>query len=130
VVWWEETGQGTTRAAGGGVQARGPRGAEITSGTSLSQPGLTATGNDPLDQESEGSGRVWAWRMSPEERGRRGNVRCRGTRGHGARGHTVREPRGSGHVAGPGGAGQRRAGEPWNDRGSHPVWAGVSASQR
>src|SRR5215475_5839514 len=42
----EETGRGTPRAAGGGVQARRDRYAEITSGRSFSQQGLTATCTD------------------------------------------------------------------------------------
>jgi hypothetical protein len=46
----EETGRGTPRAAGVGVQARRERYAEITSGRSSSQPGLTATGTDPLSK--------------------------------------------------------------------------------
>ncbi len=42
----EETGTGTSRAAGVGVQARRDRDAEITSGRSFSQQGLTATCTD------------------------------------------------------------------------------------
>jgi len=47
-VLWEETGKGTTRAAGVGVQARRERFAEITSGRSFSQQGLTTTCKDLL----------------------------------------------------------------------------------
>jgi len=39
--------------------------AEITSGRAISQQGLTATCKDPLYKETEVSGRVWDWRMSP-----------------------------------------------------------------
>src|SRR6266480_7619181 len=42
-VVWEETGKCTTRAAGVEVQARRERCAEITSGRSFSQQGLTVT---------------------------------------------------------------------------------------
>jgi hypothetical protein len=62
-VWWEETGEGTTRAAGVGVQARRERFAERTSGRSYSQPGLTATGKDLLtagDTEAVGGFRIGA----------------------------------------------------------------------
>jgi hypothetical protein len=45
-VVWEETGRGTTRAAGVEVQARRERCAERTSGRSFSPQGLTATGTD------------------------------------------------------------------------------------
>jgi hypothetical protein len=62
---WEETGTRTTRAAGVGVQARGERFAELTSGRSLIQPGLTATGKDPLTEAvTTGGGRMEDWRMS------------------------------------------------------------------
>src|SRR5262249_3979054 len=59
-VVWEETGTGTTRAAGVGVQARRERCAETTSGRSFSQQGLTATCTDrvlrvrPRHEEGEG----------------------------------------------------------------------------
>ena len=60
----EETGESTTGAAGVGVQARGERFAEITSGRSLSQPGLATTGKDPASRrEAGGVVRVWDWRM-------------------------------------------------------------------
>ena len=59
-VVWEETGRCTTRATGVEVQARRERYAEITSGRSFSQPGLTATGPDPLckgnRRQGEGGG--------------------------------------------------------------------------
>lgn len=56
-VLWEGTGKCTTRAAGVGVQARRERFAERTSGRSYSQPGLTATGEDPLTKgETEAVG--------------------------------------------------------------------------
>jgi hypothetical protein len=56
-VLWEETGVSTTGAAGVGVQARGERFAERTSGRSYSQPGLTATGKDLLTEgETEAVG--------------------------------------------------------------------------
>ena len=48
VVLWEETGKGTTGAAGVQVQARGERFAEITPGRSFSQQGLTATCEDRM----------------------------------------------------------------------------------
>ena len=47
-VLWEETGKGTTRADGIGVQARGERYAEIMSGKPFSQQGLTITCKDLL----------------------------------------------------------------------------------
>jgi hypothetical protein len=56
----EETGRCTPRAAGVGVQARRDRYAEITSGRSVSQQGLTATCIDlvlrvpPRHEEGEG----------------------------------------------------------------------------
>ena len=46
----EETGKSTSRATGVGVQARRDRCAEITSGRSFSQQGLTATCIDPLSE--------------------------------------------------------------------------------
>src|SRR5215831_19869975 len=46
----EETGRCTPRAAGVGVQARRDRYAEITSGRSFSQQGLTATCTDLLSE--------------------------------------------------------------------------------
>jgi hypothetical protein len=52
-VWWEETDICTTRAVGVGGQARGKRFAEIKSGTSHGQPGLTATGKDGLTEETQ-----------------------------------------------------------------------------
>jgi hypothetical protein len=45
-VLWEETGKRTTEAAGVGVQTRGEGFAEITSGRSRIQQGLTATCKD------------------------------------------------------------------------------------
>ncbi len=62
-VLWEETGKCTTGATGVGVQARRERSAEITSGRSYSQPGLTATGEDLLtegDTEAGGGIRIGA----------------------------------------------------------------------
>jgi hypothetical protein len=62
-VVWEETGKCTTGAAGVGVQARRERVAGRTSGRSYSQPGLTATGEDPLtegDTEVVGGVRIGA----------------------------------------------------------------------
>jgi hypothetical protein len=62
-VLWEETGVCTARAAGVGVQARRERSAELTSGRSYSQLGLTATGEDPLtedDTEAVGGFRIGA----------------------------------------------------------------------
>ena len=63
VVVWEATGRGTTRAAGVGVQARRDRCAEIMSGKSSSQQGLTATCTDPRSEgttEAEGGWRTGA----------------------------------------------------------------------
>jgi len=58
-VLGEETGQGTSRAAGGGGQARRDRGAETTSGRSASPQGLIATCPDPLSEDtSEAEGGV------------------------------------------------------------------------
>jgi hypothetical protein len=54
VVLWEETGMCTTGAAGVGVQARGERFAEITSGRANAQQGLVATCKDP---QAEGNQR-------------------------------------------------------------------------
>lgn len=48
----EETGMCTSRAAGIGVQARGDRHAELTSGRSHSQQGLTATCKDLPNEAS------------------------------------------------------------------------------
>ena len=58
-VLWEGTGKRTTRAAGVGVQARRERFAEITSGRSYSQQGLTTTCKDPPTKAmTVGGGRV------------------------------------------------------------------------
>ena len=46
VVQWEEMGMSTIEAAGVGIQARRERFAEITSGRSYFQQGLTATCKD------------------------------------------------------------------------------------
>jgi hypothetical protein len=51
------------------VQASRERFAEITSGRAITQQGLAATCEDPLNEaEAEGGGRVLVWRMSPYER--------------------------------------------------------------
>ena len=61
-VVWEETGQGPTRAAGGGGRARRERCAETTSGRALSPQGLPATGPDPVvrgrPRHEKGGGRA------------------------------------------------------------------------
>src|SRR5215475_10789884 len=62
-VGWEETGRCTTRAAGVEVQARRERCAEITSGRSSSQQGLTATCTDLVSEgspEARRGGRIGA----------------------------------------------------------------------
>jgi hypothetical protein len=58
-VVWAETGRGTTRAAGGEVQARRERCAERTSGRSSSQQGLTATGTDVVSAGRPEARRGW-----------------------------------------------------------------------
>jgi hypothetical protein len=60
-VVWEETGMGTTRAAGGGGQARGDSCAERTSGRTTAQQGLAATCRDPrtAGQPKQGGG-TWS----------------------------------------------------------------------
>jgi hypothetical protein len=55
-VLWEETGECTTRAAGVGIQARGERTAELTSGRANVQQGLATTCKDP---QAEGNRRRW-----------------------------------------------------------------------
>ncbi len=81
VVPGEATGRSTPGAAGVGVQARGERSAEITSGRTISQQGLATTCKDRLTEAwAEGSGRDLAWRMSLYERGRRGNALRGGAR--------------------------------------------------
>ncbi len=120
-VLWEETGKCTTEAAGVGVQARRKRFAEITSGRSLSQQRLTAICKDLLPRETIGYRRGWDWHMSPwsDEGG--------ATSSDVARDAMTPEvtlwgvQRGSGHLAVPGVAGHRKAGEQWNDDGSKPV---------
>ena len=59
----EATGTSTSRATGGGVQARRARGAESTSGRACSQQGLTATCTDLASEgttEARGGGRMGA----------------------------------------------------------------------
>jgi len=59
----EETGKSTSRAAGVGVQARRERFAEITSGRSFFQQGLTATCKDSMfkvNTEASGGIRIGA----------------------------------------------------------------------
>lgn len=55
----EGTGKGTPGAAGVGAQTRRERLAEITSGRSLSQPGLTATGEDRLREGDRRQAEGW-----------------------------------------------------------------------
>ena len=45
-AFWEETSRSTERSTGVGVAASEERIMEITSGRSVLQPGLTATGED------------------------------------------------------------------------------------
>jgi len=52
----EETSRRTEGSTGGGVQASGERFVEITSGRSMLQPGLTATGKD---LSAKGDQRGW-----------------------------------------------------------------------
>ena len=62
---WEETSACTTGSAGVSVQASGEGFVEVTLGRSFVQPGLTATGKDPLTKAvTVGGGRVQDWRMS------------------------------------------------------------------
>ena len=65
-VLGEATGASTLGAAGVGVQTRGERMAEITSGRAVAQQGLTATCKD-LEQEGDAGGHRSATvrRMSP-----------------------------------------------------------------
>jgi hypothetical protein len=102
----EETGKGTPRAAGGGVQARRERYAETTSGRSFAQQGLPATCKDLVTEGSpEAQG---GWRTAARaRRGDEGGV----TPADMVRdimtgdGHSVPVQRGSGHVVAPGVAG-------------------------
>jgi hypothetical protein len=58
-VLWEETSVCTTGTAGVRVQASGDRFVEVTLGRCYAQPGLTATGEDPLTEAvTTGGGRV------------------------------------------------------------------------
>ena len=109
-VLWEETGKCTTRAAGVGVQARRKGFAEITSGRSHSQQGLTATCKDLPYKEIEVSRRDWDWRISPKERRGKGNSFLDGGKRHPRGGNTPEGQRGFGHLAVPGVTGHR-AGE-------------------
>ena len=76
---------------------------EITSGRTIFQQGLVATCEDPPEEaKARDGGRKLVWRMSPHERGRRGNSLRGGTRGHPWRGNSSKGQRGSGHLAVPG----------------------------
>ena len=56
---WEETSMRTIGSAGVRVQASGERFVEVTLGRCYAQPGLTATGEDPLTKAvTVGGGRV------------------------------------------------------------------------
>ncbi len=102
-VSWEETSMRTMRSAGVGVQASREGSAEITSGRAISQQGLTTTCKDPSIKAQAGDGgRDLVWRMSPYERGRRGNALRGGAGRHPARGNPASRQRGSGHLAVPG----------------------------
>ncbi len=62
---WEETSMCTMGTTGVRVQASGERFVEVTLGRSFAQPGLTATGKDPLTKAmTVGGGRAEDWRMS------------------------------------------------------------------
>jgi hypothetical protein len=97
---WEGTGtrtRGTPRGRGPGAWAGR---AGITSGKTMSQPGLAATGKDyPIEAEAEGGWREMVWRMSPYELRGRGNALRGGARHRPGQGNTVAGQRGSGHLA-------------------------------
>jgi len=71
VIWGRPMSYGKKRAhapwdsTGVRVQAPRERLAEITLGRANSQQGLATTCKDLLYRETEGSGRVLVWRMSP-----------------------------------------------------------------
>ncbi len=65
-VLGEATGACTLGAAGAGVQTRREGLAEITSGRTIAQQGLTATCKDlPQEVMPEAARRAVVWRMSP-----------------------------------------------------------------
>ena len=102
-VLGEATGVCTLGAAGAGVQTRGERLAEITSGRSSAQQGLAATCKDhPCEANAEAEWRVKVWRMSPYERRRRGNALPGGNSSLPRGGNTGARQRGSGRLAVPG----------------------------
>lgn len=98
----EETGMSTLGAAGVGVQAHGEGSAGITSGRARAQQGVATTCKDlPVEAEAEDGRRAWVWRMSPYERGRRGNA-LRGSAGRSPdAGNAVRRAKG---LSAPGGS--------------------------
>ncbi len=102
-VLGEVTGACTLGAAGVGVQTRGERLAEITSGRACAQQGLTATCKDhPSEAMPKQGGGQQVWRMSQYERRRRGNSLPGGSPCLPRGGNTDPRQRGSGHLAVPG----------------------------
>lgn len=102
-VAWEGTVTSTMRGTGTQAQASREGFAEITSGRTISQQGLTATCKDLLNEaEAEGGRRVLVWRMSPYERRRRGNAFRGGARHYPENGNAELGQRGSRHSAAPG----------------------------
>ncbi len=92
---WEETGECTRRTSRGMGPSTCTRNSEITSGRAISQQGLATTCKDPSARGTGVGGRVLVWRMSPYERGRRGNALPGDIRCHPSRGNTSRGQRGS-----------------------------------
>ena len=76
VVSREETGECTGRASRGMGPSICTRSSEITSGRYHFQQGLVATCKD-FEEGKRSWWRIWDWRMSQYEQGRRGNARSR-----------------------------------------------------
>ena len=138
VVPGEETGRCTPGAAGVEVQARRERSAETTSGRTISQQGLATTCKDPrAEAKAEGRGRVLVRRMSPYERGRRGNALRGGARRLPEADNTGLRAKGLSALGGPAQSCEvRTQSRSWPRRGARdepgdePLMGGVYASQR
>jgi hypothetical protein len=132
----EETGASTGATSRGMGPSTHARNAEITSGRAISQQGLATTCKDPAARGTGAEGRVLVWRMSLEERGRRGNALRGGIRCHPLRGNTSRGQRGSRRLVDiPCGLGEGLRAHKFGGRGDverwgKPVVQGVYASQR
>lgn len=102
-VLGEVTGACTLGAAGVGVQTRGERLAETTSGRACAQQGLAATCKDrPREAMPKPGGGQQVWRMGQYERRRRGNALPGGSTCLPRGGNADPRQRGSGHLAVPG----------------------------